>query len=56
MKKNDVPQDKEGSTYGGVRKLIYAVDDSGDVVGVKSAGWNVEAQATRSALQLIERV
>ena len=53
MKKTEVPQDSENSTYGGVRKLIYATNDDGDYEGVKSAGWEVEAEATRSALQLI---
>jgi hypothetical protein len=53
MKKTEVPQDSENSTYGGVRKLIYATNDDGDYEGVKSAGWEVEADATRSALQLI---
>lgn len=50
MKELDVPQDSEGSNYGGVRKLIYAVSDSGEFVGVKSAGWDVEAHATQTAL------
>ena len=53
MKKEDVPQDAENSTYGGVRKLIYAQDESGHYVGVKSSGWDVEASATQSALTLI---
>jgi len=55
MKTDEVPQDSENSTYGGARKLIYAVDDSGGVVGVKSTGWDVEAEATQSALTLIQR-
>lgn len=55
MKTDDVPQDGEKSTYGGGHKLIYAVDQQGDVVGVQSAGWDVESEATRSALQLIRQ-
>lgn len=55
MKTDEVPQDSENSTYGGARKLIYAVDDNGGVVGVKSSGWDVEAQATQSALTLIQQ-
>lgn len=55
MKKDEVPQDAENSTYGGVRKLIYAQDDSGDFVGVKSCGWEVEAMATQSALTLLKQ-
>lgn len=54
MKTDDVPQDGEKSTYGGGRKLVYAVDQQGDVIGVQSAGWDVESEATRSALQLIQ--
>lgn len=50
MKEADVPQDTEDSNYGGVRKLIYAVNDDGEFVGVKSTGWSVEAQATQTAL------
>lgn len=55
MKKTDVPQDSDNSTYGGVRKLIYATNDKGEYEGVKSSGWSVEADATRSALQLINQ-
>ena len=55
MKEQDVPQDSENSTYGGEKKLIYAVNDCGDFVGVKSSGWEVEAEATRAALDLIHR-
>lgn len=55
MKTDDVPQDSNNSTYGDARKLIYATDDKGDFVGVKSAGWEVEAEATRSVLNLIEQ-
>lgn len=55
MKINEVPQDHENSTYGDARKLIYAADDDGNFVGVKSSGWVVEAEATQSALSLIEQ-
>ncbi len=55
MKDHEVPQDAEGSHYGGdVRKLIYAVDSKGDFVGVKSAGWDAEADATGIALSLFD--
>jgi hypothetical protein len=46
-----VPQDGETTTYGGGRKLLYAVDRDGRYVGVQSVGWEVEAAATRSALE-----
>jgi len=55
MKIDEVPQDTENSTYGDARKLVYAVDEHGDFVGVKSSGWVVEAEATQSALNLIEQ-
>jgi hypothetical protein len=50
VREDEVPQDSENSTYGGGSKLIYARNCQGDYVAVKSAGWDVEAQATRSAL------
>jgi hypothetical protein len=54
MKKNEVPQDQE-STYAGLHKLMYAVDDNGDYTGVPSSGWEVESNATRDALNAINR-
>lgn len=50
MKTNDVPQDSDNSTYGGARKLLYAVDENGEYRGVTSVGWEVESEATMSAL------
>lgn len=55
MREDEVPQDSENSTYGGARKLIYARNAEGDFVGVKSAGWDVEADATRMALATFAR-
>ena len=55
MREDEVPQDAENSTYGGSRKLVYAQSGDGNFVGVKSAGWDVEADATRMALELIEQ-
>lgn len=53
MKDHEVPQDAATSHYGGgLHKLIYAVDSKGDFVGVKSAGWDAEADATNMALSL----
>lgn len=54
MNEDDVPQDRI-STYGGRRKLFYAVDPDGAYVAVASSGWEVEAIATASALEEIER-
>jgi len=50
---NDVPQDRI-PTYGGRRKLFYAVDRDGSYVAVRSSGWEAEAVATGSALEEIE--
>jgi hypothetical protein len=52
---DDVPQDGI-PTYGGRRKLFYAVDRDGRYVAVRSSGWEVEAVATGSALDTIERL
>ena len=54
MNKDEVPQD-DISTYGGRRKLFYAVDRNGAYVAVPSSGWEAEAVATGSALEEIER-
>jgi hypothetical protein len=54
MKTSEVPQDQV-STYAGQHKLMYAVDESGDYMGVPSSGWEVESNATRDALSAISR-
>ena len=54
MKEDEVPQDRI-PTYGGRRKLFYAVARDGDYVAVRSSGWEAEAIATGSALDEIER-
>lgn len=55
MRRRETPQD-EDSTHAGVRKLLYAVDEDGRYTHVRSAGWEVEATATRTALEEIERL
>lgn len=55
MEKKRVPQDHR-STYGGHRKLLYAVDDNGQYVGVRSRGWEVETEATRAAIEELARL
>ena len=55
MRKDSVPQD-QASTYGGHKKLMYAVDDSGEYGGVTSSGWQVEAEATLAAVAELERL
>ena len=54
MNEDDVPQDGI-PTYGGRRKLFYAVNKAGAYVTVRSSGWEAEAIATGSALDEIER-
>lgn len=53
MEKDEVPQDGIAS-YGGGRKLCYAVDRDGNYVTVRSSGWEAEAIATGSALDALE--
>ena len=55
MNDHDVPQDGV-PTYGGRRKLFYAVNRDGVYVTVSSSGWEAEAIATGSALEEIERL
>lgn len=49
MKIDEVPQD-HSSTYGGHRKLLYAVNDSGHYEPARSDGWEAESFATQMAL------
>ena len=55
LKKDEVPQDK-ALALGGVRKLMYAVDDSGDYASIVSAGWEAEDYATIAAVREIDRL
>jgi hypothetical protein len=55
VRKETVPQDGEVTTYGGGRKLLYAVDRDGRYVGVQSVGWSVETEATRSAIDDLQQ-
>ena len=50
-----MPQDK-ALALGGQRKLMYAVDDTGDYTGIASAGWEAEDYATIAAVQEIDRL
>ncbi|MGV8841809.1 MAG: hypothetical protein ACOH2I_00855 [Pseudomonas sp.] len=49
MNLDEVPQD-HSATYGGHRKLVYAVDASGHYLGTQSDGWEPEAFATQLAV------
>lgn len=55
MKTDEVPQDPT-TTYGGVRKLLYAVDDKGEYTGVRSQGWDVENYVTQAAVEELTRL
>ena len=54
MEKGTVPQDAS-PTYGGLRKLLYAVDEQGQYTGVPSSGWEVESFSTELAVAELER-
>ena len=54
MEKDAVPQDAS-PTYGGLRKLLYAVDGHGKYTGVKSSGWEVESFSTELAVAEMNR-
>ncbi len=55
MKSDEVPQET-AKTYGGARKLLYAVDETGEYTGVRSAGWEVETYVTLAAVDEINRL
>jgi hypothetical protein len=55
MEKDSVPQDNS-PTYGGLRKLLYAVDENGKYTGVPSTGWEVESFATETAVSELDRL
>jgi hypothetical protein len=54
MDKDSVPQDAS-PTYGGLRKLLYAVDESGNYTGVQSSGWEAESFSTELAVAELNR-
>jgi hypothetical protein len=42
MEKNKVPQNKNNLHQGNYKTVVYAVDDNGEYVKVKSSGWEPE--------------
>jgi len=50
MRKTDVPQDARPE-YGGERRALYAVDDSGRYATVPSAGWRADAIVNQQAVE-----
>ncbi len=55
MKDDSVPQDNAG-TYEGHKRLLYAIDKSGNYHGVQSSGWDVEEYATLTAVDEYDRL
>ncbi len=55
MDRRETPQDPD-STHAGRKKLLYAVDEHGRYTRVQSAGWDVEAAATRTVLAELTRL
>jgi hypothetical protein len=51
VKIDDVPQD-DGSCYGDIRRLTWAVDQDGRYQGVPSKGWRAEIDSTQVAIEL----
>ena len=50
---NSVPQDNS-STYGEMKKAIYATDKDGKIKSVGSSGWDAEEVVTRQAIDDLE--
>jgi hypothetical protein len=55
MDRQSVPQDAS-RTYGGLRKLLYAVDENGKYTGVPSSGWEAESFSTELAVAELLRL
>jgi hypothetical protein len=55
MERHSVPQDNS-PTYGGLRKLLYAVDEAGKYTGVQSSGWDAESFSTELAVSELHRL
>jgi hypothetical protein len=55
MKKEEVPQDIS-RTYGGHRKVIYALNDGGDYETVESSGWETEEFVTLMAVEELRQL
>lgn len=55
MDRQSVPQDAS-ATYGGLRKLLYAVDEQGEYTGVQSSGWEAESFSTELAVEELRRL
>ncbi len=50
---DSVPQDNS-STYGEMKKAIYASGEDGKIKSVESTGWDAEEVVTRQAIEVLE--
>ena len=55
MKRSDVPQDSRPE-YGGERRALYAVDESGHYATVASAGWRADEIVNQQAVEEYSRL
>ena len=55
MKKTEVPQDSRPE-YGGERRALYALDDSGHYATVPSAGWRADEIVNQQAVDEYRRL
>ncbi len=53
MDLNSVPQDNS-STYGEMKKAIYASDEDGNIRSIGSSGWDAEEIVTKLAIDELE--
>lgn len=53
MRIDDVPQEGN-ATLAGVRKAVYAKDESGHIITVASAGWEAEEIVTQHAVDALK--
>jgi hypothetical protein len=55
MKKDEVPQDKN-RTYGGHKKIVYAVNTEGKYETISSSGWQAEEFVTLMAVDQLNEL
>ena len=55
MKKTEVPQDARPE-YGGERRAVYAIDESGHYATVPSAGWRADEIVNQQAVDEYRRL
>ena len=55
MRENEVPQE-ESNIYHGEKRAVYATGADGEYGVVASSGWSVEEEATKQAVEELERL